>query len=142
MTRTDENFADPGGTSNAVSTPGPLPQSVYILDKRPSGRAALCLLLFLLFLNPLGWSQQNNDWTKEELAWREHRAALLLSDPPHGWLSVVGLEWLAEGVSVSVGSDSDNAIRLDHCSPHLGVFHLNHGKVTITANLPILTFTS
>jgi uncharacterized protein (DUF1684 family) len=75
-------------------------------------------------------AKQRLDETRINLARAPCRASSRRS--PSGWLSVVGLDWLAEGVSVSVGSAADNNVRVDHCSPHLGVFHLNSGKVTIT----------
>jgi uncharacterized protein (DUF1684 family) len=134
MVPSEEESTGLAGDGDAASDREPPQQSAYIFGNRSSMRTAPCLLLFFFFLHSLGWSQQSSNWTKEELLWREHRASLLLGDPPHAWLSVIGLDWLTEGASVSVGSASDNTVRVEHCSPHLGVFHLNQGKVILTAS--------
>jgi uncharacterized protein (DUF1684 family) len=48
-------------------------------------------------------------WNKSLLDWRAQQAKDLVD--PHGWLSLVGLEWLKPGVN-SVGSATDNQIKL------------------------------
>jgi len=48
-------------------------------------------------------------WNQALLDWRAERAKDLTD--PHGWLTLVGLEWLKPGVN-SVGSAGDNQIKL------------------------------
>ena len=81
-----------------------------------------CLLpVFLVFA-------QNASWEKDLAAWRaEHKADLL---KPDGWLSLAGLEWLQPGDN-SVGSASDNRIRLAAAPAHLGILHLEGETVTL-----------
>lgn len=103
----------------------------------PRGESILARVLYALAIYSLlataGSAQSNDDWSKKELAWRQQRTTLLLGDPPVGWLSVAGLRWLSDGEELTVGSASDNEVRLDHCAPHLGVFHLKSGRVTISS---------
>jgi len=65
---------------------------------------------------------------KDEATWRTEHAADLLK--PDGWLSLVGLEWLQPGDN-SVGSASDNKIRLTSGPTHLAVLHLEGESVTL-----------
>src|SRR6266699_6526995 len=70
----------------------------------------------------------DSGWQKENAVWREqHRADLL---KPDGWLALVGLEWLQPGDN-SVGSGSDNKIRLAKGPAHLAVLHLEGETVTL-----------
>jgi hypothetical protein len=65
---------------------------------------------------------------EDTLTWRaEHTAELL---KPDGWLSLAGLEWLQAGDN-SVGSASDNKIRLAKGPAHLAVLHLEGASVTL-----------
>lgn len=61
--------------------------------------------------------------------WRAQRVARLKE--PYGWLSLVGLHWLKEGVN-SVGSAKDNDIVLAVGPAKLGKATLNGGQVTFT----------
>lgn len=71
---------------------------------------------------------QDLELKKDEATWRaEHTADLL---KPDGWLSLVGLEWLHVGDN-SVGSASDNRIRLASGPAHLAVLHLEKESVTL-----------
>ena len=71
---------------------------------------------------------QDLELKKDEATWRaEHTADLL---KPDGWLSLVGLEWLQVGDN-SVGSASDNRIRLASGPAHLAVLHLEKESVTL-----------
>lgn len=71
---------------------------------------------------------QDLELKKDEATWRaEHTADLL---KPDGWLSLVGLEWLQVGDN-SVGSASDNRIRLASGPAHLAVLHLERESVTL-----------
>ncbi len=62
-------------------------------------------------------------------SWRQDRVQQLTA--PDGWLSLVGLEWLAPGAS-SIGSAPDNVIVVSGLPPHLGVITLDgDGSVQI-----------
>lgn len=71
---------------------------------------------------------QDLELKKDEATWRAEHAADLLK--PDGWLSLVGLEWLQVGDN-SVGSASDNRIRLASGPAHLAVLHLEKESVTL-----------
>jgi uncharacterized protein (DUF1684 family) len=71
----------------------------------------------------------NDDaWRKEITDWRTARLERLKS--PYGWPSLIGLEWLKEGVN-KVGSASDNDIVIAKAPAHLGTVTLQSGKATI-----------
>jgi len=72
---------------------------------------------------------QNASWEKGLAAWRVQHTADLLK--PDGWLSLAGLEWLQPGDN-SVGSASDNRIRLAAAPAHLAVLHLEGETVTLS----------
>jgi uncharacterized protein (DUF1684 family) len=62
-------------------------------------------------------------------AWRAARLARLTAED--GWLSVVGLFWLEEGVN-TVGSAKDNTIVLPGSAPaHMGSVLLRNGRATL-----------
>jgi len=69
---------------------------------------------------------------KDIATWRAEHAADLLK--PDGWLSLVGLEWLQPGDN-SVGSASDNKIRLTSGPAHLAVLHLEGESVTLNPHV-------
>jgi uncharacterized protein len=71
---------------------------------------------------------QDASWEKGLAAWRVQHTADLLK--PDGWLSLAGLEWLQVGDN-SVGSASDNRIRLAAAPSHLAVLHLEGETVTL-----------
>src|SRR5262245_16783576 len=62
--------------------------------------------------------------------WREERETRLKSDS--GWLTVVGLAWLKEGVN-TIGSGPGNDVVLPPGSApdRVGVFDLQKGKVSV-----------
>ena len=81
----------------------------------------------------------NQDWAKEELAWRAQHVADL--QKPDGWLSLIGLEWLQPG-ETTLGSASDNKIHLPaSAAAHLAVLKLEHNVVhwllPTAASLPV-----
>src|SRR5579863_4825937 len=87
--------------------------------------AALCPLAYLV---PAALAQ-NGTWAKEEQAWRVQHATDL--QKPDGWLSLIGLEWLAAG-ETSIGSAPDNKIRLPESTPaHLAVLKLENATVSL-----------
>jgi uncharacterized protein (DUF1684 family) len=66
---------------------------------------------------------------KNELDWRTQHAADLRK--PDGWLSLIGLEWLAPG-ETSIGSATDNKIHLPQSTPaHLAILKLENDAVTL-----------
>ena len=67
------------------------------------------------------YRKQIQDWRTERV---EHLRA------PHGWLSLVGLDWLKDGKN-TLGSDKGNDIVLAKAPAHLGIINLDHGKATI-----------
>ncbi len=69
-------------------------------------------------------------WTAETEAWRADREARLTAD--YGWLSVVGLDWLADGPNV-VGSDPASAVVLpaEVAPARVAVLTVTDGSVRI-----------
>lgn len=62
--------------------------------------------------------------------WRQARVERLTA--PHGWLSLVALDWLEPGAN-TVGSAKDNAIVIDKAPAHLGTVHWQQdGHVGLT----------
>ncbi|MBU6199996.1 MAG: DUF1684 domain-containing protein [Xanthomonadaceae bacterium] len=68
-------------------------------------------------------------YTKEIQSWRTQRVEHLRA--PHGWLSLVALDWLKDGRN-TLGSAKDNDIILAKAPAHLGTIVLDHGKAAIT----------
>src|SRR5487761_2515622 len=73
-------------------------------------------------------ADRNATYTKEIESWRMQRVEHLRA--PHGWLSLVALDWLRDG-SNTLGSARDNDIVLARVPAHLGTIVLDHGKATI-----------
>ncbi|HXT27279.1 MAG TPA: DUF1684 domain-containing protein [Candidatus Eisenbacteria bacterium] len=87
--------------------------------------------IFLLAVLAAPARSQNQEWVKEELAWRTQHATDL--QKPDGWLSLIGLEWLQSG-ETTVGSAADNKIRLPATAPaHLAILKLENGSVQLLA---------
>ena len=61
--------------------------------------------------------------------WKSERETKLKAED--GWLSLAGLFWLHQGAN-PFGKDSKGEIVLPDGPVHAGVFHLDHGKVTVT----------
>ncbi len=72
-----------------------------------------------------------SNYPSEIAAWRAEREASLKAED--GWLSLAGLVWLHEGAN-PFGKDAESEIALPDGPPHAGVFHLDHGKVTVTVD--------
>ena len=87
------------------------------------------ILLVLSLL--LGFNINANTWQQDLDKWKSSRAESLKR--PHGWLSLIGMEWFAKGEN-SIGSASDNAIVLPHGPAYIGSFQLVNDKITFTAN--------
>ena len=71
-------------------------------------------------------------YTDEIHAWQQHRIEGLKK--PDSWLSLVGLFWLKPGAN-TIGSADGNDIALPKGSApaHIGVLHLDSGKITLTS---------
>jgi uncharacterized protein (DUF1684 family) len=76
-----------------------------------------------------GVSDGNVSHKQQIETWRKQRVDRLTS--ANGWLSLVGLEWLKEGVN-KIGSAKDNDIVLASAPAHLGTIALRGGKTSIT----------
>src|SRR5580704_16210431 len=72
-----------------------------------------------------------SNYQAEIETWRSQRVAKLKAED--GWLSLAGLFWLHEG-SNPFGKDPGGEIVLPDGPAHAGVFHLDHGKVTVTVD--------
>jgi uncharacterized protein (DUF1684 family) len=72
-----------------------------------------------------------SNYPSEIAAWHADREAALKAED--GWLSLAGLFWLHEG-SNPFGKDPGGEIVLPDGPAHAGVFHLDHGKVTVTVD--------
>jgi len=70
-----------------------------------------------------------SNYSSEIAAWHASREAKLKAED--GWLSLAGLFWLQEGAN-PFGKDPGGEIVLPDGPVHAGVFHLDHGKVTVT----------
>lgn len=57
--------------------------------------------------------------------WKNNRLERL--QQPHGWLSLVGLEWLHKGKN-TIGSADDNDVKLSHGPAQLGTFWLDQNN--------------
>jgi uncharacterized protein len=91
--------------------------------KRIVTLAAVVMLSAVSFI--FGAADSTPDsWQRDQLAWREKRAANLQT--PEGWLSLIGLEWLKEGDN-SFGSAADNKIQMAKAPAHIGVVRLEKG---------------
>jgi uncharacterized protein len=89
------------------------------------------LAAILAAISPLTASlaAQEQYSANDELAWRSQHAAEL--QKPDGWLSLIGLEWLAPG-ETSIGSAGDNQLRLPNAAPpHLAVLQLENDAVKL-----------
>lgn len=68
------------------------------------------------------------DYVRHVESWRAQRLARLTA--PDGWLSLIGLHWLKEGVN-RIGSAQDNDIVLGAGPAHLATVTLEDGKVAV-----------
>lgn len=75
-------------------------------------------VLTALLLTSLQLSAQPQEYKD----WKQGRLDRLTQ--PHGWLSLVGLEWLHVGNN-TIGSATDNDIVLSHGPDHLGTLRMN-----------------
>lgn len=82
--------------------------------------AAVCLALFA-GVATVSAAEVSPSYDHRIEQWREGRVARLTA--PEGWLSLIGLEWLAPGVN-RLGSAADNDIVLKTGPAHLGTLTL------------------
>lgn len=81
----------------------------------------------------------DNDYIAAIQAWRQTEDAHLRAED--GWLTVVGLEWLKEGVNTIGGAPScDVALPGRYTPDEVGLIYLENGQVTIevTTDEPVL----
>ena len=89
----------------------------------------LCAVFEAVVCFGLAAVPQDGAWEKEEQSWRVQHASDL--QKPDGWLSLIGLEWLAAG-ETSIGSAADNRVRLPESAPaHLAVVKLENATVKL-----------
>jgi len=86
-------------------------------------------LITLLFSLTLTCFAQVDSWKEELATWKKERVERLKK--PHGWLSLIGMEWLHKGEN-SIGSAKANDIVLPHGPALVGVFKLHDNKITFT----------
>lgn len=95
-------------------------------------RAIVLLLLFLLAGVPVMVAANDahgaSAYVRQIEAWRAERIARLTA--PGGWLSLVGLDWLADGAN-TIGSAAGNDIVLTKGPSRLGTVTLRSGKAVI-----------
>lgn len=82
------------------------------------------LMVLLSFQLAAADSTSINDQSEYQ-NWKEARLERLKE--PHGWLSLVGLEWLHIGEN-TIGAANDNMIQLTHGPDYLGVIYLPRNK--------------
>jgi uncharacterized protein (DUF1684 family) len=96
-------------------------------------RSIIVFVFVSLFL--VGGCAKDNghpDYIKSIKQWHENRIARLKTET--GWLNLVGLYWLKEGVN-TFGSAKDNDIVFPEDTPaHLGSFILNNSTVSVKIN--------
>lgn len=81
----------------------------------------LSIITFLLLLVVTSTFSASNK-TDNLQQWKHDRMTGLKK--PHGWLSLIGLEWLKVGDN-SIGSAEGSDIKLPHGPDRIGVFHLD-----------------
>ena len=90
------------------------------------------MLIGAVLSTGVGVSQAGMDdgaaYNQQIKSWRQHRVERLTA--PTGWLSLVGLDWLTDGVN-TLGSAKDSSIVLTKAPAHLGTITLGNGKATI-----------
>ena len=87
--------------------------------------AFVSILISLLFVS----TSQAVTWQEDVEAWRNARVESLTR--PHGWLSLIGMEWLRNGEN-SIGSADDNDILLPHGPAYIGSFSLLNNNIEFT----------
>ncbi len=93
---------------------------------------ALLMLAAAPPLRPATSGPVEDDFTSGLEAWKQRRSERL--QQPDGWLTLIGLAWLAEGDN-PVGSAPDATVRLpaDRAPARVGTVHLAGGRATFRA---------
>jgi uncharacterized protein len=78
-----------------------------------------------------GVTSAESEWRQDLNTWRERRAKQI--DAPDGWLAVVDMEWLKNGIN-SIGTSADNQVQLHAQAPeHIGLLTLSGKTVQLLA---------
>ena len=85
----------------------------------------------ILILMLLTFSVFANNWQNELDNWKTTRLESLKK--PHGWLSLIGMEWFHNG-SNTIGSAADNAIVLPHGPAYIGTFNVSKNIISFSVN--------
>lgn len=94
-----------------------------------AGMAIFAVLAAGVGMTHAGVTDDATPYRNQIEAWRHHRVERLTA--PHGWLSLVGLDWLKAGTN-KIGSAKDNDVVLAKGPAHLGTIALDHDSATIT----------
>ena len=90
--------------------------------------------LFLLLLLTSQFAVADS-WKEDLQSWKDSRVKSLTR--PHGWLSLIGMEWFHNG-DTKIGSASDNDIVLPHGPEYIGIFKLENDSLSFTTNEKVL----
>lgn len=87
------------------------------------------ILVTILMSQLVAELAQAETWKEDVEAWRTARVESLTK--PHGWLSLIGMEWFRKGKN-TIGSAPDNTIVLPHGPDYIGSFSLVDDNITFT----------
>ncbi|MGA9333222.1 MAG: DUF1684 domain-containing protein [Rudaea sp.] len=99
-----------------------------------AGMAIFAVLAAGVGLTHAGVADNGAAYQKQIETWRHQRVEHLKA--PHGWLSLVGLDWLKTGVN-RIGSARDNNIVLASGPAHLGTITLDKGVASIALDVGV-----
>ena len=88
------------------------------------------LMVLAMFIIQIAFAE--TAWKQEVNQWREKRVESLKK--PHGWLSLIGMEWLHKGKN-TIGSAKDNDIVLPHGLAYVGYFLVDGNKISFKKNI-------
>lgn len=87
------------------------------------------LFIFIMLGQILSQAAYANTWQQDLEEWKSSRVASLTK--PHGWLSLIGMEWFHNGEN-TIGSAADNNIILPHGPAHIGSFKLSKNSIVFS----------
>jgi uncharacterized protein (DUF1684 family) len=79
--------------------------------------------------NSVALDAKQRAYQKEILDWRAQRLQRL--QKPDGWLSLVGMHWLENGVTTRIGSGADNGTRLAVGPVRMGILSVNRAGTVV-----------